>query len=336
MSAPRKDMTARITCGEIMTSDAPVRSEDALSGLAPLLRVRPELEDFCRFGGDWRASHEEMRHSRAYFHIVTRGQCVLERPHRELLTLQAGDVLLLPHGDRHVVRAQGAAQAGGPPISASYNNAIRMKTSTNVALDTEMICGNLYFETAPDNLVIAALPDVIVLRAGTQTPIERFGAIIGAIRDELDNVRPGAATIATDLASAMFVMMLRSHLEDQPPAQGLLALLSLRLTAQPVLAMLHDPARDWSLDELARIAATSRATLVRGFRKTAGVAPLAFLAELRLNLARQRLLASHDPIGAIADHVGYESEAALSRAFLRRFGVRPGRLRQDGGKPGMG
>ena len=62
-----------------------------------------------------------------------------------------------------------------------------------------------------------------------------------------------------------------------------MALLAQRLTAQPVLAMLREPARDWPLDALADIAAASRATLVRGFRKAAGVSPLAFLAELRLN-----------------------------------------------------
>jgi AraC family transcriptional activator of mtrCDE len=85
-----------------------------------------------------------------------------------------------------------------------------------------------------------ALPDVIVLRADKETPIERFGTIMAAIRDELDGARPGAGTIAANLASAMFVMMLRSLLEDQPPPEGLLALLARRLTAQPVLAMLRD------------------------------------------------------------------------------------------------
>jgi AraC family transcriptional regulator, activator of mtrCDE len=312
-----------------MTPPPPGNASDALTGLAPLLRVRPELEDLCRFGGDWQAAHDEMRRGRAYFHIVTQGECVLERSHRAPLTLKTGDVLLLPHGDRHVVRTPRAAHAGGPPVSVTYNNAIRMKTTTGVSIDTELICGSLYFEAAPDNLVIAALPDVIVLRAGKETPIEHFGTIMVAIRDELDGARPGAATIVANLASALFVMMLRSHFEDQPPPEGLLALLTQRLTAQPVLAMLRDPARVWSLDALADIATASRATLVRGFRRAAGVSPLAFLAELRLNLARQRLLADHEPIGQIADEVGYQSEAALSRAFLRRFGVRPGRFRQD-------
>ena len=109
-----------------MTPRVPGDAGDALSGLAPLLRVRPELEDLCRFGGDWRSAHDEVRRGRAYFHIVTQGQCVLERSHRALLTLKAGDVLLLPHGDQHAVRTPSAAHAGSPPVRITYNKIVAM------------------------------------------------------------------------------------------------------------------------------------------------------------------------------------------------------------------
>jgi AraC family transcriptional activator of mtrCDE len=145
---------------------------------------------------------------------------------------------------------------------------------------------------------------------------------------------PDAAAIATDLASALLIMMLRGHLEAEPPAAGLLSLLGQKMTAQVVFAMLRDPQRDWGLDELAEVGVTSRATLVRAFRKASELAPLAFLTELRLGLARQRLLAGDEPIARIAEQVGYQSEAALSRAFQRRFGVRPGALRGLKGSAG--
>lgn len=301
---------------------------DALSGLAPLLRVRPELQDVCRFGGGWATPHEAEKPGWAYFHIVTRGRCLLERPGRELLTLEAGDVLLLPHGDAHTLRTRNLSPVS-PPVAVDYSNAIRTKTSIGVEADTELICGRLHFDHVPENLVIAALPDVIVLAAGGQERLTRFGLLMAAIGEELERSRPGAAAIAADLASALLVMMLRDHLESAPPPGGLLALLGTRATALAVLAMLKDPARDWTLDELADAAAASRATLVRAFRKAADVAPLAFLTELRLGLARQRLVSGNDPIGQIADDVGYQSEAALSRAFHRHFGVRPGSLRKS-------
>jgi AraC family transcriptional activator of mtrCDE len=101
-----------------------------------------------------------------------------------------------------------------------------------------------------------------------------------------------------------------------------------------VIAMLRDPSHDWTLDELAAHAATSRATLVRAFRATCGIAPLAFLTSLRLGLARRRLETTADAIAQVAADVGYHSEAALSRAFQRRFGVRPHSVRRGASRSG--
>lgn len=306
---------------------------NSLTWLAPLLRVRPEVQDFCRFGGDWLSSHDAEKPGWAYFHIVARGECRIERPGRATLALKAGNILLLPHGSAHVVRARIGSTGPGTPIVTEYRNAIRRKTSLGVDATTELICGRLHFEDAAENLIVAALPELIVLHVGERPVTDRFRALMLCICEELDRSDMGAAAIATDLASAMFMMMLRQHLASHPPVEGLLALLGQRAAAQAVLAMLHDPAHEWTLDELAERAVASRATLVRLFRRTAGVAPLAFLTELRLMLARQRLAASGDPIGQIAADVGYQSEAALSRAFLRRFGVRPGKFRGDGAAP---
>jgi AraC family transcriptional activator of mtrCDE len=300
---------------------------DALSGLAPLLRVRPELQDVCRFGGGWTAPHAAERGGWAYFHLVTRGRCLLERPGAGPLALETGDVLLLPRGDAHILRAGETGGRLAPAVAVGYSDAIRIKTSVGVEPDTELICGRLHFDAVPETLVIAALPEVIVLPSGRRDRLDRFALLMAAIRDELDGGRPGAAAIAVDLASALLVMMLRDHLEAAPPPHGLLALLAHRPTALAVQAMLKEPARNWSLDELAAFAAASRATLVRAFRKAAGIAPLAFLTEIRLGLARQKLRMGEGSIGQIADEVGYQSEAALSRAIVRRFGVRPGSLR---------
>ena len=91
--------------------------------------------------------------------------------------------------------------------------------------------------------------------------------------------------------------------------------------------MLLDPAHDWRLDELASIGAVSRATLVRAFRRVSGLPPQGFLTEVRLGLASHRIAQTADGLERIAADVGYQSEGALSRAFLRRFGMRPSALR---------
>jgi AraC family transcriptional activator of mtrCDE len=306
-----------------------ISARDALSDIAPLLRVVPEIQDFCRFGGTWAAEHGRAVSGSAHFHIVTRGRCVVARTGNELFELNEGDALILPFGDSHAVRSRGRAPQGSTSFQVEYANAIRRKSTEASGVDTELICGELHFEAAAQSLMASVLPEVIVLRAGSSMALERYRALMAAIHNELEGQRPGALAIATNLASALFVMMLRTYLEDiQATRNGLVGLLADRVTTKAVQAMVRDPARPWALDELASLAATSRATLVRAFRKTSGFAPLAFLSELRLGLVRQRLQAGRDPLAKIAIEVGFQSEASMSRAYHRRYGVRPGASRR--------
>ncbi len=328
MTAGCNQMTVRIK-KRIASGRGVTNSNDALSGLAPLLRVRPEFQEFCRFGGDWISPHGRAQAGWADFHIVTRGECAIDVPSHSTIRLQKGDILLLPHGNAHVLRARIGADQAGTPIVTELRNAILRKTSLGVEVTTEAICGQLHFEEASENLLIAALPEVIVLHAGEEPLMDQFRTLMFCIRDELDRNDAGAMAIATDLASAMFVMMLRQHLASYPPVEGLLALLGRRATAKAVIAMLRDPSYEWTLDELAARAVVSRATLIRSFVRISGVAPLTFLTELRLALARRQLATTRDPISQIASDIGYQSETALSRAFHRRFGVRPGKFRVD-------
>jgi AraC family transcriptional activator of mtrCDE len=299
---------------------------DLFSAVAPLLKVRPVLDDLCRFGGAWQAPHAHAGSGSAYFHIVTRGSCRIENDETGAVTLKAGDVLLLPHGPKHLVRSRGKGVAG--TIKTEYRNAIRDKTTTGAEPDTELICGRLCFEAGEDNVLTAALPHAMVIRTVGRNSVERFRQLLTDIRDELDGEEPGSAVIATNLASALFVMMLRRHLQQIPERRSMLSLLRDRLTSRAVIAMLKEPSKDWTLDALAAAAVASRGTLVRAFRKASGLAPVAYLSALRLDLAKRRLLETSDSIAEVAAAVGYKSEAALSKAFLRRFGMRPGAIRR--------
>lgn len=300
---------------------------DALTLLAPTLRVRPELQDFCRFGGDWRSVHAPEKDGAAAFHVVVKGSCTLERAGQPAVSLAAGDVLLLPHGDAHVVYG-GDGRDRPHDIVDTQRDSIRVRETQGVTAETELVCGRLLLASGTDNLLLKTLPPLLVLRLGTPG---RFASLIATMKDELEIDRVGAVAIACDLASALFMILLRTHFEANPPAGGLLALLAHRETAKAAVAMLKDPARDWRLDELAAIASESRATLVRAFRRIGGLPPQAFLTEVRLSIARSRIMQTSDPVEQVAFDVGYQSEAALSRALLRRFKARPGTLRKKGG-----
>jgi AraC family transcriptional activator of mtrCDE len=300
-------------------------TKEALDTVAPLLEVRPELQDFCRFGGDWRAVHDAEERGWAAFHIVTKGRCAVERQGSVPVLLEAGDVLLLPHGDGHVVYG-GGGRHSFREISYTYRDYIRIKQTEGTDIDTELVCGRLHLEGSGQNLILKALPSAIVLKLGGS---QACSGLVALMRRELEEGRAGSAVIAANLAGALFVMLLRHCLDRDPPVHGLLALLTTRETARAAAAMLTNPARDWGLDELASLAAVSRATLVRAFRRLGDMPPQAFLTEMRLGMARNRIVQSEDSLAQIAADVGYQSETALSRALLRRYGQRPGAMRRQ-------
>ncbi len=300
---------------------------DVVARLTPFLRVHPELQQICRFRAQWASPHGPEEPGWAPFHIVTSGSCTLDAGGRRGIELLTGDVAVLPHGGPHTVRAApgSSGPASRPTVRERREDGIVVKANVEGDPDTTLVCGRLRFEAASGNMVLAGLPPVIILAAATGQDAGAVRRMVELIRLELGRNRLGAAAIAGALATAIFVLVLRTHLEHGGGDEvGTLALLGRRQTARVLSAMLRDPARHWTLDELAEQAMTSRATLVRLFRAACGHAPLAFLANLRLSLARSRLRAGSEPIAAIAAEVGYESETAFSRAYARHFATAPG------------
>jgi AraC family transcriptional activator of mtrCDE len=302
------------------------QTASVLENLASLLRVRPEIQQVCEFGGSWISEHTVETESWAPFHIVTRGECIIEVEGIAAKHLRAGDVAVLPHGDRHSIRA--IASNGKPrtliETSRRQHDDIKVKSTDNGEPDTLLVCGRLRFLHAHENAMIAALPKLVVIGAEHGSDPVRVSRHVEFIREELSEDRLGAAAIAEEIASALMIVVLRAHFESSPINSGLLALLLQRQTARALSAMLQNPARPWSLDELAHEASTSRATLVRLFRKAIDKAPLAFLTDLRLDLAHQKIKSTRASFAAIAEDVGYQSESSLSRAYARRFGHPPG------------
>jgi AraC family transcriptional regulator, activator of mtrCDE len=293
---------------------------DIYRELAPLLRVRPELQQLCEFGGQWESLHEPERESWAPFHIVTHGECLIDVGADIGIHLKTGDIAVLPHGGQHIVRALPTADQPIAPVRTQR----RLHDELVIKSDTKLICGRCCFEQAHDNLVLAALPAIVVLSPDTARDGARLSGITIAMCNELEDDRLGSAIVAASLASSLMLLVLRAHFEAAPTRGGIFALLAKPQTARALSAMLANPAQGFTLDELADIAATSRATLVRLFQKAVDIAPLAYLAELRLGLARHRIMASNVALVVIAEDVGYQSESSFSRAYHRRFGVAPG------------
>ena len=302
---------------------------DPLDALAPLLRVSPELQAICRFGRQWASAHAIPEPGGwAAFHLVIAGRCVLDIDTSPAIPLVAGDIVLLPHGETHVVRGVTTPpdSMGIPGLHVADAFGIELRTNAS-APDVELVCGRLKFYQLPGNLARAVLPALIVLHTADNPTVIALRELLLAIKRELESLGPGSRAICDDLASALMVMALREHFRGAAATQALPRLLSEPQTARAVVAMLDDPARDWTLQAIATAANSSRATLARDFHRLAAMTPIGFLTDLRLTLARHHLAASSRPLAEIAAAAGYQSASAFGRAFQRRFGQAPGSIR---------
>ena len=308
-----------------------MESADVFTALAPFLEARPKLEDVCRFGPQWTSQHKRDDSGWAPFHIITQGQALLDTDDRRGVLLNEGDVVLLPHGGTHALRnVSDRVEALQPVRMESLRNGLTLKTNVDGEAQTQLVCGRLRFARANQNMVLAALPNVIVIHASKGRDASQIRRLVAMMRDELNSQRLGSIAIALDLTRALMTIVLRAHFDSEESRSGVLALLAGAETGRAMRAILADPRKNWTLDDLAHEAGTSRATLVRLFRKASDKAPLALLAEVRLNMAHQRLLSNRGSLAEIAEEVGYGSESALSRAYSRHFGISPGAVRSRG------
>jgi AraC-like DNA-binding protein len=182
--------------------------------------------------------------------------------------------------------------------------------------------------------LIAALPPVLHLRRSAQPGHCSLPYLISAARAEVEGRRVGGEGVFARLGELLFVEAIRCYVETLDPEQtGWLAGLRDRHVGQ-VLNLIHaGPATDWTLDSLARAAGLSRSTLAERFTHLIGMPPMQYLARWRMQMASNLLAEGRQPIGRIAEAVGYDSEAGFSRAFRRMVGTPPASWRRLSADP---
>jgi AraC-like DNA-binding protein len=200
---------------------------------------------------------------------------------------------------------------------------------------TRFVCGYLACSRSVCRLLLDALPRVLRIPIGDAAASTMLRELlrVGVIESSMS--RPGARSMLAKLSELMFVEALRRYVEAMPPdARGWLAGVRDAHVGH-ALALLHaKPDKPWTVDELAREVALSRSALAERFVATMAEPPMQYLLRWRLALAAQRLRTCRDPIARVAERIGYESEAAFSRAFKREFGLSPAAWRKAAAPPG--
>ena len=195
---------------------------------------------------------------------------------------------------------------------------------------TRMICGFLGCASAEGNPVISTLPPLLKLNVEQGGAAEWIRSTFQYAAEEVAAGRPGSETVLAKLSELLFVEAVRRYAEALPDGQtGWLAGLREPHIAR-ALALLHrDIARRWTVDDLGREVGLSRSALADRFIRLIGVPPMHYLASWRMQVATQKLRNTSASLAQIAEIVGYDSEAAFSRAFKKAFGAAPATWRRS-------
>lgn len=262
------------------------------------------------------------------FHIVLDGRCWVRHATHDWFVVPAGHAVVIAHGDPHDLSDQPgratvpfASMLGDRPLL----DVRRVRYENGPGEPTRLLCGFLGCNRRAFEPLCRSLPAIFDVDLGPRMDTLVRYAVANALDDA-----PGAAGLRGRLAELLFVCTLRLHMQSLPEnATGWLAGLRDPLVGRALQVLHETPRRRWSVEDLARVTASSRSVLAERFREVIGEPPMHYLTRLRMQLAVRRLSESRQSIATVADEVGYESSAAFQRAFKRCFGTPPGTWRSN-------
>jgi AraC-like DNA-binding protein len=297
---------------------------DVLTDVLKNLKLRGRVFCCSELSAPWAMSLPTSDY--AHFHVIERGGAWLRMANeKHAHPLASGDLVIIPHGRGHVL----SDQPDTKPVP--LRQLIKGRTdSCNLmqhgggGAQTLMTCGSFQFESAGPNPLLAVLPPLIHLHGNGGRSVEWLEATLRMLADEARQPRAGAETLIARLLDIIFVQALRVWVESQPLTQGgwLGALRDQQIGT--ALSLIHrEPHRSWSVQALASEVAMSRSPFAARFTEMVGEPPLTYLTSWRMHLAETMLIREGLNVGEVARKIGYESEAAFSKAFKRYFGQSP-------------
>jgi len=329
-------------------------SGDTLSDLLRVVRLRGAVFFYLRNAESWVA--ETPRSSKIIpavmpgvehlmpFHGLARGSCWGGVAGEAPIRLDEGDVVLFPQGDHHVLSSTPGMRAKGVDVDIYFSPKPPQLpwslTVTNEGTATEsvegggreettVVCGYLGCDAKPFNPLLASMPRMVHIPGLAGKGNSWTAMYLRSLADESTRKRPGGEAVLERMSEMLFVEALRHYASSLPPGQtGWLAGMRDAAVGR-ALALIHQrPAEAWTVERLGEQAALSRSVLHERFVHFIGLPPIQYLAQWRMQLAAGWLRETDAKVVEVAQEVGYESEAAFSRAFRRAVGESPAAWRR--------
>jgi AraC-like DNA-binding protein len=265
------------------------------------------------------------------FHFLTEGRACARLPGGQPEELIAGDIVIFPHGDAHLL-GNGSPEKPVDSLrtfSENLTRGLKLARFGGGGEITRFVCGYLACEPRLSERFLAGLPPMLKVHV-TQEPSGQW--LEHSIRfsvGETGVFSPGSGLVLAKLSELLFVETLRRYIDSLPPGQsGWLAGARDPVIGRALTLLHKEPAHQWTVSDLARKIGLSRTRLAERFRHFLGEPPMAYLTRWRLRLGAEMLLSTRESVAGIAAAVGYGSEAAFSRAFKREFDCPPAQFRR--------
>lgn len=340
---------------------------DVLSDVLRVVRLSGSVFFIGEFSAPWAIDEPNPEELAAFgipsaecvvlFHFLAEGECYFEAKGLPPVRLESGDVIIFPQADPHRMCSQPGG--GCPPTKPVFSSGSAPRLGEIVAggggKRSRFICGYLSCDQT-FNPLLGALPNILVVRSrddyAAVEAIDRNGlrptrvsqgsstwlsTTLKFTMHEARSGRPGNGAMLGRLTELMFVEILRQYMHQLPADHsGWLAGLNDPQAGKALRLMHAEPARNWTVDELARESGISRSALAQRFTDLIGESPMRYLSGWRIQLAKLMLRDYGHTIQQVAERVGYESEAAFNRAFKRAVGLPPAAWRKSAAQAAAG
>jgi len=290
---------------------------DPLAEVIALLKPRAVFSKVISGAGAWGVRYSAF--GQPSFCTVLEGRCLLAVQGQAPITLEAGDFVLMP-------ATPGFTLSGFEPVvpvaidalqAAGVQGDLRHGRPEGPP-DVRMLGGYFAFGSPDAALLVSLLPALLHLRG-----IERLSTLVRLVREESTEQRAGRELVLGRLVEVLLIEALRCTTGEGAPPGLLRGLADARLAA--AMRLMHsEPARAWTVDELARQAALSRSAFFDRFSRAVGLRPMEYLLAWRMALAKDLLRREGMALVEVAERVGYSSASSFSTAFSRHVGQAPG------------
>jgi AraC-like DNA-binding protein len=299
---------------------SPVMAIDRLSEVLDLIEVRSVLSGGTAIRGRW--------HTRSVidddlkFIAVVRGHATLTTNGSDTpILLAAGDVAIL--NGRSWLTLDGGEGPEAPRLVEPPSAGSTIDEADATAADVDVLLGGrIDLNPTGRELLLRALPPVAHVGASSAVGPQLRGHV-QRLFSEIVARQVGADFAIRQYGQLLVLDIIRGFIRDSDMPPGWLKVLTDE-RLRPALALIHEqPAKSWSLEDLARASSMSRTMFAQRFRDTAGTPPLTYLINWRMLLAQRELRTGDTRVGALAFTLGYSSESAFSSAFKRQLGESP-------------